>query len=50
MTDSCEIGSRESHSCDIIQNLMYVFGGEGQTLVDSSNYYNDIYRVRFDEV
>ena len=49
-TTGKEPASRESHSCNLIRDAMYVFGGQGNSAVkDGENvelFYNDLYKLK----
>lgn len=38
--------SRESHTCILLQDYIYIFGGQGNTNKKKETYYNDLFRLK----
>lgn len=37
---------RESHSCALLRDKIYIFGGQGTSIKKKDNYYNDLFRLK----
>lgn len=38
--------ARESHTCVLLNDYVYVFGGQGNTFKKKETYYNDLHRIK----
>jgi len=41
-----EPAARESHTCCLVKDWFYVFGGQGHNLKKKENYFNDFYKAK----
>ena len=43
---SQEPAARESHSCSLVKDSFYIFGGQGHNLKKKENYFNDFHKMK----
>lgn len=41
-----ELTGRESHSCSLVKDYIYIFGGQGLTIRKKDTYFNDLIRIK----